>query len=137
MTCHSYFDSGRPLLHQDPIHALSAPALASFGAGEIRQGGRFFSRLSVFTGADCVCGHDADGINQRQQKYRGDEYKGREKVSSTLLARSKRLIGYMSARTLTKVRTIDNSLLDLFLFISKTSKEQQNVLLARFSSFVF
>jgi hypothetical protein len=29
------------------------------------------------------------------------------------------------------------ALLDLFLFISKTSKEQQSVLLARFSSFVF
>jgi hypothetical protein len=91
----------------------------------------------VFTGADCVCGHDADGINQRQQKYRGDEYKGREKVFIDALGASKRLIGYISPRTLTKARTIENSLLDLFLFISKTSKEQQNVLLARFSSFVF
>jgi len=44
------------------------------------KAGRFLRRLSVFTGAGCVSGHDADGINQRQQKNRGDEYKGREKV---------------------------------------------------------
>jgi hypothetical protein len=42
--------------------------------------GRLFSRLSVSTGADRVCGNDADCIDQRQQKYNGDEYKGREKA---------------------------------------------------------
>jgi hypothetical protein len=60
-----------------------------------------------------------------------------KRFSSTLLARSKRLIGYISARTLIKERAIENFLLDLFLFTSTTSKEQQNALLAHFSSFVF
>jgi len=82
-------------------------------------------------------GHNADGIEQRQQEYRGDEYKCCERFSSTVLARNKRLIGYISARTFNKERDIKNFLLDLFLFTSTTSTEQQNAPLAHFSSSVF
>jgi hypothetical protein len=42
--------------------------------------GRFVCRVPVFTGPGCVDGHNADGIEHRQQEYRGDEYKCCEKI---------------------------------------------------------